>query len=178
MDSAAHKRVSVGRILDVMGQRGFGPLLLLPSLLVISPVGELPGACAVLGAILFLISIQIVMGQDTPWFPRALRDITFSGKKFSERLKKMKPFTKSVDKYLENRLSSLASNEIVIRFTAFVCLLLSIAIAVLSIIPLAPLMLGLPSFAFSLGMTARDGVILLLGYLLLIPAVAALIHLS
>src|SRR5690242_8426702 len=56
-------RLSVAELMDAIGQRSFGPLLLVPALIALSPVGAIPGLPAVTSAIIIILTIQILTGH-------------------------------------------------------------------------------------------------------------------
>jgi hypothetical protein len=163
-ESMDGERIKIGTLCDSLGRKGFGPFLLIPALLVISPLGALPGACAVLGAFIFIASFQIFLGHKRPWLPDRMRKISFKGAKFRSSLKRMRPYAVKMEAYLENRLSVLARNEIVLRSTALVSMVLAVGIMTLSIIPFAPAALALPVLFFALGLSAHDGILIAIGY--------------
>lgn len=68
-----HKRptISVEDLLNALGQRAYDPLLFIAGLVLISPIGGLPGATAVLGSFIVLVAAQSLF-VDTPWLPKWL----------------------------------------------------------------------------------------------------------
>lgn len=81
---------SVGDIVASFERRGFGPLLLVPSLFLVLPTGAIPGAPLVCGIIIMLITIQIMLGFTHPWIPKRLKSITFDGEVLEKGLRKTK----------------------------------------------------------------------------------------
>ncbi len=157
-------RLGVGDLFEALNHRGFGPLMLMPALIVISPVGAIPGACAIFGGIIFLVSLQILIGKHSPWLPGWLKKMSFNGDKFSSGIKKIKPYAQKLDKFVKHRLAFLTDNDLAQRATALLCMVLSVGIMTLSLIPFAPAALALPIFLLGLGLTANDGAIMAGGY--------------
>lgn len=163
-DASKNGRIQIGDLMHSLNSRGFGPLLLVPALFVISPVGALPGACAVFGGIILLISAQILFGRERPWIPQWLKQKSFHSKNLKSAIRKAKPFAGKLDHYLQRRIPMIARNPVVLRLTAFISLLLSIGIMSFSLIPFAPAAFALPIIFFALGFSVRDGVLIGIGY--------------
>src|SRR5688500_9271169 len=62
-------KVSVGEVYRAIGERSFGPLLLLAGLLGMTPVSAIPGAPTTLAVITVLITVQLLFGRRTLWLP-------------------------------------------------------------------------------------------------------------
>src|SRR3569832_764957 len=66
---AGKGRVSVADLMGMLGERSFGPLLLVPSLIAVAPVGAIPGLPAITSAVIVLIAGQILLGHAHFWIP-------------------------------------------------------------------------------------------------------------
>lgn len=64
--------VYLATIMDALGTRSFGPVLLLIGVILVSPLSGLPGMPTTMGIGLVLISLQLVMGREAFWLPRWL----------------------------------------------------------------------------------------------------------
>lgn len=68
-------RVSLRGILEVVGHRSFGPLLLVTGLFTLAPIiGDIPGVPTIIGMIVFLISVQLLFKREHLWLPHFLLD--------------------------------------------------------------------------------------------------------
>ncbi len=76
LDELADKqdRVSLGDVIEAFGNRSYGPFLLLPALVDISPVGSIPGLPTVLACVILLTAVQMVLGRKHLWLPGFLRN--------------------------------------------------------------------------------------------------------
>lgn len=69
------KMASVDDLLDSVGHRSFGPLLLILALVAFTPLGGIPGLPTVLAAMVILVAAQLVVGKKRFWpFPHSCSD--------------------------------------------------------------------------------------------------------
>ena len=66
---AENSKVSIGWMLDQFGDRTYGPALLLPALIEISPIGGMPGVPTFLAGLIILFAGQILIGHEHLWVP-------------------------------------------------------------------------------------------------------------
>ena len=159
------KDVSLGDIVSRFEDRGFGPLLLVPSLIALLPTGAIPGVPTLCGITLFLICIQVALGKSSPWLPKRLTDKKISANKVDSAVEKAEPFVEKTEKLLKPRLTTLSQTPAKNIIAAY-C-----AVAALCMIPLEalPFAVALPASALAitaLGMTNRDGLFIGFGILL------------
>ena len=65
-----HEKVCVGDVLDDFGARSFGPFIMIPALLELTPVGGIPGLPTALALFISLIAVQLLLGRDHVWMPQ------------------------------------------------------------------------------------------------------------
>lgn len=167
-------RVSLGELLEAVNSRGFGPMLLLPAAIALSPIGAIPGMSATTATIIILISVQMPFCSQ-PWLPRRLRQITISRKRLESGAESSRPSARWIDKMVRRRWSLLAegSAKYVI---AIVSILLALTFYPLELVPWG---VAVPSSAvvlLALGLTARDGLIVVMGYAISAAALGLVIY--
>ena len=64
------ERVTVGQILDEIGERSLAAILLVPALITASPISGIPGVPTLTGIAVGLIVVQMLMGRHTLWVPQ------------------------------------------------------------------------------------------------------------
>lgn len=153
--------VDVGELVKAFQYRGFGPLLLVPALLVIL-VGAIPGIPAVGGLVIALISIQIILGREHPWLPKKLRSFSVSGKKLRSGIRIVKPYAEKIDSFIRPRFKILIT-KFSKRCVAVVTFVLACLTVIIGFIPGLPILAMLPVLFFALGFSARDGLLIGLG---------------
>lgn len=161
----ASQKLTMGDLVDALDNRGFGPLLLAPQLLILLPTGALPGVPTLSGVLIILIAGQIVLGYKHPWLPRKIREQAVSKPKFNAAYKKITPYTQKIDKLFKPRLNMFAS-PCVIRFIAGLFVLMSLMFPVLEFIPFTSDGPAVVMTFFALGISTNDGLLILLGFLL------------
>ncbi|HSJ79451.1 MAG TPA: exopolysaccharide biosynthesis protein, partial [Erythrobacter sp.] len=58
-----HDRVTIGNILDAIGDRSYGPALLIPALIEITPIGAIPGVPSFLALFIVLVAVQLLLDK-------------------------------------------------------------------------------------------------------------------
>ncbi|SNY98588.1 exopolysaccharide biosynthesis protein [Halomonas sp. hl-4] len=168
------QRVSVDDVVQAIGRRSFGPLLLVAGLITLTPIiGDIPGMPTLMAALVLLVSVQLLAGRESFWLPGWMLKRSLSRQKFDKGIKLMKKPARWIDGLLRVRLPWL-TGYIGIRVTAVVCLLIALAMPPMEFIPFSANGAGLALALLGLGLVARDGLVLLLGFAL-IGATAALV---
>jgi hypothetical protein len=173
-EDVSRQKITLGEIMTSLNSRGFGPILMVPALIVILPTGGIPGVPAVCGAALCVVTAQIFAGRHVPWIPQKLSQVSFTKKRFLSVIQKIRPAAKWMDKYITARFEIL-SNGPAQRLAAFICFILSFLMMIIGFIPLVPAALSLPIFLFGLGLTTKDGAITLTGFILSIGTMVAIL---
>ena len=154
-------RVTVRQVEQAIGERSFGPLLLVPALLAMSPLGVIPGAPTVLALVVALIAGQLVIGRHEFWIPRFLANRSVKGERLTKSLERVRPAARVVDRVLKPRLCRL-TGAFATRATALVCLLIAFLIPPLELAPFAVFAPAAAIAAFGLGLMTRDGLLVLI----------------
>jgi hypothetical protein len=149
-------QVSVARVMATLGPRSFGPLLLVPGLIGVSPIGAIPLLPAVMAAIVFLVSAQILIGMDHAWLPQTLLKRSMSGKRMRQACTVIRPYARLVDMLLFPRLTILTRGPFLFVI-AFLCLSVAVVTPIIEIVPLAGIAPNAAIVAFGLAVTAHDG---------------------
>jgi hypothetical protein len=172
--SQKDKDVSVGEIIEMVGDRSYGPLLLISGLITLAPIiGDIPGVPTILGAIVFLFSVQLLFGREHFWLPKFLLDRSVSGEKMNKGIEWLQKPASWIDKLLKPRLRLLVKDTAV-YIIAFMCLMIASVMPIMELVPFSANAAGAALTVFGLALIARDGLLLIIA-LLLTGAIAAII---
>ena len=159
------ERVPIKAILEKVGRRSFGALLLLAGLITLAPVvGDIPGVPTIIGLFVMLTAIQLLLGRHHFWLPQWLLERSIAKDKLCKALGWMRRPSRFVDRLLQPRLTILVQ-EIGI---AIICLFIAILMPVMELVPFSANGAGAALTALSLSLTARDGLFALLAYISMI----------
>lgn len=164
--------VSVGDMLAAFKQQGFGPLLLAPSLIVLLPTGAIPGVPTVCALFICLVNAQQLVGLDHPWLPGPLRRSSIERGKFEAAVNKAKPITRRIDRVIRPHYTQLVEPPAGYMI-ALISMVLALFMIPLEVIPFAAALPALAIAFFALGLTANDGVLVIIG--LVVTAIAAVV---
>src|SRR5688500_20218292 len=76
-----HHRVTVNAMLDEIGHRSFGPLILFAGLVPLSPIGDIPGIPSIIAVFVIHVSAQMLARRQYFWLPRWLLNRPVSKKR-------------------------------------------------------------------------------------------------
>ncbi len=153
--------VSVRHLIDAIGSRSFGPMILLPGVLAISPLTGIPGIATAIAVFVMLVSAQLLIGRDHFWLPHWVLERNVSRRKLRKSLRLLQKPARWVDKVVKPRLRVLTSRPA--HFvTALLCILIAATMPVLDLVPFANTTAGLALTSFALSLIARDGLLFLL----------------
>lgn len=164
-DANDGRTIHLQDVVDTFQSRGFGPLVTLPALLALLPTGGGPGVPTLCAIFIALIAVQQLFGRQSPWLPRKLRERGISHDKLHRSVERVRPWTRRIDRLLAQRLDILLQ-PVARRFIAVLVIALALAMIPLELLPFAAAMPALAITVIGLGMTADDGLLLLIGVLI------------
>jgi len=161
-ESEGQEHLRVGDILHTFGRQAFGPLILIPAVLLTLPTGVLPGVPLVLGAFIALICLEIVFGSRQPTIPRLFSRLKMSRQSVVKAREGAARPIALVDRLIRPRLTFLVGHPF-IELIAVICLGLCALLLPLEFVPFATALPGSVLILMGLAITARDGLIAALG---------------
>lgn len=154
-------RISIAEIQEALGERSFGPLLLVLGLAALTPLGVIPGLPTVFALTIGLLAGQLVIGRRHFWLPRQVRERSAPVHRVGQALRFARRPAEVLDRLIRPRLQIFAGAGWT-RAVAVVCILVAFAIPPLELVPFGVAAPAAAITAFGLGLTARDGVLVLL----------------
>ena len=155
--------ISFGEIIKKLGDRAFGPILLVFSLPMVFPMP--PGVSTLFGLPLLILTFQMIKGSDTLWLPKFLTERRFSHKVFAAVAGKMAAVMRPLEHLLKPRCNFMIDSKFE-KITA----MLMFTMALIMFLPV-PGFNMLPAVAIvitAIGYIERDGLVVMLGNLVAI----------
>ena len=172
-DLAAQSReVCLADVLDDFGKASFGPVILMLALLVLTPLGAVPGMPTTFALLIALVAAQLLFGREHIWMPGFVQNRTVGAKKLHKAVQKLRGVARWLDEHSRTRLDFL-TRGLWLRLAALGIIALCLAIPPLEIVPFAAAIPVMAISAIALGLIVRDGLVMLLALLLAAGAVGA-----
>ncbi len=157
--------VSVGDIVSAVGERSFGPLVLIAGVVTLAPlIGDIPGVPTLMGLMVMLTLGQLVLRRNTVWIPSKLSRRTVSREKLTNGLRWMDKPARFLDRWTKQRMAWLVSGPGQ-YLMAIACMSVAAAMPLMEVIPFSANGGGLALTAFGLSIIARDGLLAILAML-------------
>jgi hypothetical protein len=163
------EKVSVREIIDALDARSFGLATLMFALPSVVPMP--PGVPTVVGICLLIVSFQMVIGREDLWLPGILAKQTFDRKSLVKAFEGLAPRLRGIERVMKPRLLFMTG-----RAGAVLIGIIVLIMAVVLILPLPPGGNFPPALAcavLGMGLAQRDGVIVLVGLVVSVVALAA-----
>jgi hypothetical protein len=147
------ERLAFGEILDGLGERSFGVLLLILALVNCIPMP--PGGSTVFGATMMLVGLQLLVGLREPWFPGFMRRRSIPRAAFRAGVNRVVPYLQRIEGWARPRASWLTTGpgeRLAALFVVILSFVVALPIPIVGNIP--------PSIAVSIiamGLIERDG---------------------
>jgi len=154
--------VSAQDILQSVGERSFGPLILVAGLITVAPlIGDIPGVPTLLAIIVLLTLGQRLCQRRSIWLPRKLARRSLPQKKLLTGLDWAEKPARFIDGCTRQRMSWLVTG-VGQYLMVFACILVALAMPLMELIPFSANGGGLALMAFGLAIVARDGLLALI----------------
>lgn len=171
VEEAGHgvRRASVADIVERIGDGAFPPLMLVPALLIISPLSAVFGVATVCGLLIAIIAAQMALGRDRLWLPRFLLALSISSRAIDRAVRWSGKPARLADRMTGRRLTRLVEPPLT-RLWAALCLALALVIPLFELVPMSATIIASAIALFALAMLARDGLLAVAGLAVLAGA--------
>ncbi len=166
-------RLSLGMLLQVVGTRAFGPLLLVGGLIAVSPLTGIPGAATGVGILTLAISVQMLSGASQFWIPRWLRERCVNEDRILRVVRWLRPATRIIDRLIRPRMGWVLGRCGTLTIAA-TCAVLGACMPVMELIPLSATIAGTVLAGFGLSIIAGDGALATLTAVFMLTMVAVI----
>lgn len=162
-DSATEAgQVSVNAILNSVGERSFGPVVLLAGLITIAPlIGDIPGVPTILGLVVLLTLGQLLFQRNSIWLPSWIARRSVPQDKLLKGLDWLQKPARFLDRWTGPRLVFLVDGP-GLYVMAIICMAVAMGMPLMEVVPFSANGAGAALIAFGLAIVARDGVLAIL----------------
>ncbi|WP_157961733.1 exopolysaccharide biosynthesis protein [Acuticoccus kandeliae] len=186
VEAGQGETVSVADALEAVGQKSFGALLLLPSVVIVSPISGIPGTPTLAAVMIVLVCVQFLLGRDTVWLPARLLRMRIARHRLEWAVGRAGPVLTRFDRLVRPRFSFMINRWTIIAMVV-ICAALAATMPPMELLPLTSTLTAAIIALFALAILAGDGLLALGamgasllaggGFLfLLLPEIADLIH--
>lgn len=168
-DLATGKNVTLGDLIAAFGERSFVPALMIPALLVVSPLSGIPLFSSICGLTISLISIQILAARKHLWLPDRLKRRQLDTGTLTSAIRRIRGPVNWIDRHSAPRLGTLFQRPLS-WLTQISCVLSGAIMPFLELVPFSSSILGTAVLCFSVGFLTRDGVFMILGAIIMAAA--------
>jgi len=151
LHDADAERVTLGRLLDGLGDRSFGLVMLLLALL-----GAMPGVSAIVAPLLVILAVQMMLGHAGPVFPRRIAERSVPTRGLARTLGRAVPVLRAIESFIHPRWPT--PFEAARRGVGLVVLLLGVLLLVP--IPLSNVPPALAIALLAVAWLEEDGILL------------------
>ncbi|MBE3639777.1 exopolysaccharide biosynthesis protein [Mangrovicoccus sp. HB182678] len=170
-EAASAETVSFQRILQAVEDTSFLPVLMVPALLVVSPLSGIPLFSSICGLIIAFVAGQMVFGRHHLWLPEAMTGKEIRARRLRDGLDRIAGLARWLDRNATGH-GSWAMRRPVRKGCELACMTCGLAMPLLEIVPFSSSILGLAVLLFSVAMLARDALFMAMGALLMLTALS------
>ncbi len=168
--------VSLGQTIEAFGNRSYAPFLVILPLMEVSPIGSIPGLPTLLALVIMLTAAQLLFGRKHMWLPGFLANRSLKSDKVKKAVKKVRPIGERMDKWFHGRLPALTKGPAV-RMAAAAIIVMTLAVPPLELLPMATTAPMAAIAAFGMALLVRDGLLMIVAYVVAGAALAAAVGL-
>jgi len=161
--------VTLRDVLENFGRASFVPALVIPALLVVSPLSGIPFFSSVCGLTIVFVTAQMLARREHIWLPDLLLSRSVSGPRLHGGLRRIHRLGRWIDRNSAERLSFLMLPPMVGLFY-LLCLLAGGMMPFLELVPFSSSILGFSVLLMAAGFLTRDGIFALAGAVVFLVA--------
>lgn len=155
--------VRLGDILAAIGEQSHAIVLMVPAMILVSPLSGIFGLSTLTSFVMLLIITQALMRREHLWLPRALSNRTISRKRFNGAIKWLHGPVAWIGRHSQPRLQMLVMAPV-----RLACWLISLALCLtipfLELLPFTTSLIALSIALMCVGMVLRDGIYVVAGW--------------
>lgn len=171
--SARSDIVALGDVVRAFGTASFVSTMMVPALMVVSPLSGIPFFSSLCGITIALIAGQMLFRRTHLYLPRAVTRRTMPGDKLRAGAIRMRGVADFLDRHTRRERLPFLVGQGGRILPQVLCVIAGLSMPVLELVPFSSSVLGMAVLSFSIALLTRDGVFVLVG-LAIIGGAAAL----
>jgi hypothetical protein len=165
------RTVTLGDVVAAFGARSFLPMLMVPALLLISPLSGIPLFSSVCGLTISLVAAQMLWpGRDSLWLPARLMRQQVRGVRARQAVARLDRLGRWLDGHARRRFAPLVTGAGGRAVLGAACLFAGSVIPLFELVPFTSSLLGLAVLLIATGLMTRDGLFAVLGLVVVVIA--------
>lgn len=174
--SKQQKKISVAEIMQILSGKSRLLILIFLSLPFCQPI-QIPGFSTPFGLVIAFIGFRMAFGKKA-WLPKFLMEKTFPSSTIQKISQKLFKIMSKLSRFIHPRLKWLSDPKPMRIINSLLIAVLGIFLALPLPIPVSNLIAGWAIFLTSLGLMEKDGIFILMGYLITLAIVVFFILLT
>lgn len=161
--SEGQNLVSIDEIMDSVGRRSFGPVLMFVGIILVTPLSGVPGMPTTMGMLVLLTLGQRIIGRKHIWLPVWLVGRRMPRSKLVRGFEIFRPAARILDRLARPRARILLKGP-ALDLMALTCVVIAVFMPATEVVPFSSSILGLALMLFGVSMMAKDGIVALLAW--------------
>lgn len=158
-------RVTLGAVVEAIGSRAFGPLLVMVGIILVSPLSGIPGVPTTMGIVVMLIAMQLLLRRKKFWLPDWLLRRSIARNRLDKSIAWLRTPACFIDRWLRPRLTILTRGFGVFPIP-IICIIIAVSLPVMELVPFSATSAGFILTAFGLSLISHDGFLALVAFIL------------
>lgn len=154
--------MTLGSVIDTVGRRSYGPVLMVIGILLLSPISGIPGVPTLSGILILFISAQMLVLSGGFWLPAWLTNRHLPSSKLMRGIRLLEPVASFIDARLHARLVPVVRGP-GSYLIGGVCMVIACAMPLMEVVPFSATAAGFALAVFGLALVSMDGLLALLG---------------
>ncbi|MGK7869767.1 exopolysaccharide biosynthesis protein [Falsiroseomonas sp. E2-1-a20] len=173
LESSTHgESIAVQEVIEKLGPKSFASLMLVFSLIAVSPASAIPGTTAIVAAIVFILVVQMMIGRDCVWLPGFITRRHMPAEKLRTGIAWLRRPVAFVERFLRPRLGFLLHRPWLLLPMALI-LGLTLFMPFMELVPTSGSLASAVIAFFAAGLLTRDGGLVAVALTLLLGVAVA-----
>lgn len=156
------EQVGIDDLVQAIGHASFTPVLLIPAFAVATPLSGIPMFSALMGILIFLVSLQMLLRRDRLWLPKWILNRKTNSARVRLVFERLRPALAWLDAHTYSRLTAFVHRPLVF-IPQMLCVLSGLVMPFLEFVPFSSSLVGGAVALLAFGMLALDGLFVMLG---------------